>query len=238
MNGMVNGKHGHEEDGISKTETFAILEKIISERIVVIDGAMGTMIQRYKLKEDDFRGERYKNHSHDLKGNNDVLVVTRPDVIGEIHDKYLEAGADIIETNTFNGTFISQADYELDNPEEVYFLNKTAAELAKKSTKKWTAKDPSKPRFVAGAIGPTNKTLSVSPSVENPAFRGCTWNEVIKAYCEQTKALLDGEVDVLLIETIFDTLNAKAALYAVENVFEELGYRVPVFVSGTIVDNR
>lgn len=204
----------------------------------MIDGAMGTMIQRYKLKEDDFRAQRYKDHSHDLKGNNDVLVVTRPDIIGEIHDKYLEAGADIIETNTFNGTFISQADYELDNPDEVYFLNKTAAELAKKSTKKWTAKDPSKPRFVAGAIGPTNKTLSVSPSVENPAFRGCTWNEVVKAYYEQTKALIDGDVDLLLIETIFDTLNAKAALFAVENVFEELGYRIPVFVSGTIVDNR
>lgn len=226
------------KDPLKKTDTFGILEEIMKKRVIVIDGAMGTMIQKYKLEEDDFRGERYKTHSHDLKGNNDVLVVSKPEVIEEIHMKYLEAGADIIETNTFNGTFISQGDYDLDDSDEVYLLNKTAATLAKKCTVAMTQRTPDKPRFVAGAIGPTNKTLSVSPSVENPAFRGCTWDEVVKAYTEQTNALLDGEVDVLLVETIFDTLNSKAALFAVETVFEERGYRIPVFVSGTVVDNR
>ena len=198
---------------------------------------MGTAVQKYKLTEADFRGERFKNHTHDLKGNNDILVITRPDVIEEIHTKYLEAGADIIETNTFNSTMISQLDYELDIKEVVYDLNKTAAQLAKKCCVAMTKKDPSKPRFAAGAVGPTNKTLSVSPSVENPAFRGCTYDEIVEAYYEQVEALIDGGVDVLLVETIFDTLNAKAALFAIDKFFTKWGQKIPVFVSGTIVDN-
>ena len=176
-------------------------------------------------------------HTHDLKGNNDILVITRPDVIEEIHTKYLEAGADIIETNTFNSTMISQLDYELDKKDVVYDLNKTAAQLAKKCCVAMTKKDPSRPRFAAGAVGPTNKTLSVSPSVENPAFRGCTYDEIVQAYYEQVEALIDGGVDMLLVETIFDTLNAKAAMFAIDLFFEKWGQKIPVFVSGTIVDN-
>jgi len=224
-------------DPIKPTAAFAQLNKIMSERIMVIDGAMGTAVQKYRLSEEDFRGERYKNHTHDLKGNNDILVITKPDVVEEIHSKYLAAGADIIETNTFNSTMISQADYELDQKEEVYLINKTAAQLAKKCCVAFTAKNPSKPRFAAGAVGPTNKTLSVSPSVENPAFRGCTYDEIVEAYFEQVEALIDGGVDMLLVETIFDTLNAKAAMYAIDLFFEKWGQKIPVFVSGTIVDN-
>lgn len=222
---------------LKQTDTFDVLDSVMKERIFIIDGAMGTSIQKYKLTEEDYRGERYKDHAHDLKGNNDILVITRPDVIYEIHSKFLESGADIIETNTFNGTTISQADYNLDTLEEVKLINKTAAELAKKAAAEYTAKDPSKPRFVAGAIGPTNRTLSVSPSVENPAYRATTFDEVKKAYYEQVGALMEGGVDILLVETIFDTLNSKAALFAIEEYFESVGYRVPVFVSGTIVDN-
>lgn len=205
--------------------------------IVFIDGAMGTMIQRYKLGEADFRGERYANHSHELKGNNDVLVITRPDVIEEIHMQYLEGGADIIETNTFNGTTISQADYELQAPEEVFLINKTAAQLAKKATAAYMAAHPGSRKFVAGAVGPTNKTLSVSPSVENPAFRGISYDEVEEAYFQQLEGLYEGGVDMFLVETIFDTLNAKAAVYALERFFASKGVRIPVFISGTIVDN-
>jgi 5-methyltetrahydrofolate--homocysteine methyltransferase len=176
--------------------------------------------------------------SHEMKGNNDILVITKPEVIEEIHMNYLKAGADILETNTFNGTTISMADYGLDTVEEVFFINKTAAELAKKCTKKFMEENPEKgPKFVAGAIGPTNKTLSVSPSVENPAFRGITYDEVVKAYYQQAEGLWAGGVDVFFVETIFDTLNAKAALYALEQFFEDKGKRIPVFVSGTIVDN-
>ena len=224
-------------DPVKPTATFDVINKIMKERIMVIDGAMGTAVQKYKLSEEDFRGERFKNHTHDLKGNNDVLVITRPDVIEEIHMKYLEAGADIIETNTFNSTMISQLDYELDQKDVVYDLNKTAAQLAKKCCVAMTKKDPSKPRFAAGAVGPTNKTLSVSPSVENPAFRGCTYDEIVQAYYEQVEALIDGGVDMLLVETIFDTLNAKAAMFAIDMYFEKWGQKIPVFVSGTIVDN-
>ena len=224
-------------DPVKPTAAFDQIHKIMKERIMVIDGAMGTAVQKYKLSEDDFRGERYKNHTHDLKGNNDVLVITRPDVIEEIHSSYLAAGADIIETNTFNSTMISRADYELDKKEEVYLLNKTAAQLAKKCCVEFTKKNPAKPRFAAGAVGPTNKTLSVSPSVENPAFRGCTYDEIVEAYYEQVEALIDGGVDVLLVETIFDTLNAKAAMFAIDMYFEKWGQKIPVFVSGTIVDN-
>jgi len=225
------------KDTFPKSEAFDKLDKIMKERIIMIDGAMGTNIQNYKLEEKDFRGDIWKNHTHDLKGDNDVLVVTRPDIIMEIHNKFLEAGADIIETNSFNGTKISQADYELDQKENVFLINKCSAELAKKCCVEWTAKDPSKPRFAAGAIGPTNRTLSVSPSVENPAFRNCTFDEVVDSYFEQAEGLLAGGVDMFLVETIFDTLNAKAALYALDLFFEKIGYRIPVFVSGTIVDN-
>ena len=224
-------------DPVKPTKAFDQINKIMKERIMVIDGAMGTAVQKYKLTEEDFRGERFKDHTHDLKGNNDILVITRPDVIEEIHTKYLEAGADIIETNTFNSTMISQLDYELDKKDVVYDLNKTAAQLAKKCCVAMTKKDPSRPRFAAGAVGPTNKTLSVSPSVENPAFRGCTYDEIVDAYYEQVEALIDGGVDVLLVETIFDTLNAKAALFAIDKFFAKWGQKIPVFVSGTIVDN-
>ena len=225
-------------DHLPMSDTYDILEKIMKERIIVIDGAMGTSIQKYKsLKEEDFRGEQWKNHTHDLKGNNDLLVVTRPDVIGEIHGGMLEGGADIIETNTFNGTTISQADYELQDLKHVSLINTEGAKLAKRVCAEWTAKTPDKPRFVAGAIGPTNRTLSVSPSVENPAYRNCTYDEVVQAYIEQAEGLYAGGVDLFLVETIFDSLNAKAAMYALDLFFEKVGKRIPVFISGTIVDN-
>ncbi|KAG2429238.1 hypothetical protein HXX76_011007 [Chlamydomonas incerta] len=226
------------KDGVKPTAAFAPLDKLMRERIIFIDGAMGTQIQKFTLDEADFRGERYAKHSHELKGNNDLLVITRPDVIGKIHTAYLEAGADIIETNTFNGTWISQSDYELQADEEVALINRSAAQLAKKCVAEFLAKNPgSGPRFVAGAIGPTNKTLSVSPSVENPAFRGITYDEVVDAYYKQAEALVEGGVDMFLVETIFDTLNAKAAMFALEKFFGDKGMRLPVFVSGTIVDN-
>ena len=172
-----------------------------------------------------------------MKGNNDILVITKPEVIEEIHSKYLAAGADILGTNTFNSTTISMADYGLDTVEEVHYINKTAAELAKRCCEKFMAENPGTRKFVGGAMGPTNKTLSVSPSVENPSFRGITFDEVVKAYYEQAEGLWDGGVDVFFVETIFDTLNAKAALFALENFFSDKGKRIPVFVSGTIVDN-
>eukprot|EP00897_Mesotaenium_endlicherianum_P008500 jgi/Mesen1/7679/ME000401S07012 len=217
-------------------DLFEILSNLCRERILMIDGAMGTMIQRHKLTEADFRGERYVDHPDDLKGDNDLLVITRPDVIESIHTEYLDAGADIIETNTFNGTSISQLDYNLQAHEEVELINVEAAKVALRATEKSMAKDPTKPRFVAGAVGPTNKTLSVSPSVENPAFRACTFDEIVDAYTEQVAALMEGGVDIILVETIFDTLNAKAALYAIDLFFESVGYEVPVLISGTIVD--
>jgi 5-methyltetrahydrofolate--homocysteine methyltransferase len=225
-------------DPLECSPAFGALEALMKERIIYIDGAMGTMIQRYKLEEGDFRGERFAGHSHELKGNNDILVLTRPDVIDEIHTAYLESGADIIETNTFNGTSISQADYELQDRDTVYAINKEAAALAKRAAARFMAAHPEAgPKFVAGAVGPTNKTLSVSPSVENPAFRGITYDEVVDAYFEQLEGLYDGGVDMLLVETIFDTLNAKAAVYACEKFFAAKGVRLPVFISGTIVDN-
>ena len=224
-------------DPLKKSPAFDVIEGIMRKRVMVIDGAMGTAVQKYKLSEDDFRGSRYKDHTHDLKGNNDVLVLTKPEVISEIHEAYLAAGADIIETNTFSSTMIAQADYELDKKEEVRDMNLAAARLAKAACEKFTQQDPSKPRFAAGAIGPTNRTLSVSPSVENPAFRACTFDEIVDAYYEQIEALVEGGVDVLLVETIFDTLNAKAAIFAIEKFFDAHGTRLPLFISGTIVDN-
>src|SRR5512139_427686 len=214
--------------------TSEVLDAILRDRILVLDGAMGTMVQRHGLTEADFRGERFAGHPRDLKGDNDLLVLTRPDVISGIHHAYLEAGADIIETSTFNGTAIAQADYGLEHV--VYELNVAAARLAAEAARAWTAKTPGRPRFVAGAIGPTNRTLSLSPDVNNPAFRDVTFQQVKDAYAEQARGLLDGGCDLLLVETIFDTLNAKAALVAIEEVFEARGARVPVQVSVTITD--
>lgn len=206
----------------------------VKKRILVLDGAMGSLIQTYQLEEEDFRGERFKNHSHSLKGNNDLLAIVRPDILKEIHCKYLDAGADILETNTFSGTTIAQADYALEDA--VYDINFASAKVAKEAADEYTAKNPNKPRYVAGSIGPTNRTLSISPDVNDPGYRAVTWDEVVKAYKEQTIALIDGGVDVILVETVFDTLNAKACLYAIDEVFEEKGVKLPIMVSGTITD--
>ncbi|MEG8946136.1 methionine synthase [Rosettibacter firmus] len=211
-----------------------ILKKILSERIMVLDGAMGTMIQKYKLKDDDFKGDRFKNHPVELKGNNDILVLTRPDIIKEIHRAYLEAGADIIETNTFNATSISQSDYKTENL--IYEINYEAARLAKEAAREFSIKTPDKPRFVAGALGPTNKTLSISPDVNDPGYRAITFDEIKNAYKEQAKGLIDGGVDILLLETIFDTLNAKAALFGIMELCDDLQIQIPIMISGTIVD--
>ncbi len=216
------------------SSTEQTLRDILSHRVLVVDGAMGTMIQRYKLVEADYRGERFRAHPRDVKGDNDLLVLTRPQVVSEVHDQYLAAGADVIETNTFNGTSIAQADYAMEPI--VYELNVTAAKLAKAAAARWTEKTPDKPRFVAGAIGPMNRTLSISPKVDDPSFRGVTFDEVRIAYAEQVRGLLEGGVDVLLVETIFDTLNSKAALVAIEEVFAERKARVPVMISVTITD--
>jgi 5-methyltetrahydrofolate--homocysteine methyltransferase len=211
-----------------------LLQSLLKSQILVMDGAMGTMIQRYKLEEDAFRGERFKNHPLPLKGNNDLLSLTRPDIISAIHDTYLEAGADIIETNTFSGTTIAQADYQLESA--VYDINFESASLAKKACQKMTEKTPNKPRFVAGAMGPTNRTASISPDVNDPGYRAVTFDQLRIAYKQQAEALLDGGADILLVETIFDTLNAKAALFAIDQVFEERGKKWPIMVSGTITD--
>ena len=210
------------------------LRKILKERILVLDGAMGSMIQRYKLSEADFRGERFATHPHDLKGNNDLLSITKPEVIREIHRQYLEAGADIIETNTFGATAIAQADYHLESLG--YELNKVSAEIARLEADAFTALNPEKPRFVAGAIGPTNKTLSLSPDVNNPGFRSVYFDAMAQAYYDAARGLMDGGAHILIIETIFDTLNAKAALYAIDKLFNETGMSLPIMVSGTITD--
>jgi len=207
----------------------------LKNRVLILDGAMGTMIQKYNLKEEDYRGERFKDWKHPLKGNNDLLVLTKPEIIEEIHKKYLEAGADIIETNTFNCTRVSMADYRMEDlvPE----LNFEAAKLAKKVAEEYTQKNPSKPRYVAGSIGPTNKTASLSPDVNNPGFRAIDFDQLVLTYKEQTKFLVEGGVDLLLVETVFDTLNCKAALFAIQEYFEEVQKApVPVMVSGTITD--
>ncbi len=195
---------------------------------------MGTMLQRYKFEEEDFRGDRFKNWEHPLKGNNDLLSLTQPQAIAEVHRKYFEAGADIVETNTFSGTTIAMADYHMQDL--VYELNYESARIAKEVAREFTAKEPHKPRFVAGSIGPTNKTASMSPDVNDPGFRAVSFDELREAYKEQVEALLDGGSDILLVETIFDTLNAKAALFAIEEVKEERNIDVPVMVSGTITD--
>lgn len=211
------------------------LKDCLKERILIIDGAMGTMIQRYKLQEKEYRGERFKDWHTDVKGNNDLLSITQPQIIEEIHKQYLEAGADIIETNTFSSTSIAQADYDMQSL--AYELNVASAKCARNAAIEYTAKDPAKPRFVAGAIGPLNKTLSLSPDVNNPGFRAVTFDDVAAAYTEQIKGLVDGGVDILLIETIFDTLNAKAAIYAAKKYFRQTGKaELPIMISGTITD--
>lgn len=211
-----------------------LLENALKERILVLDGAMGTMIQRHTLTEEDFRGERFKGHSHPLKGNNDLLSITRPDIIKGIHAAYFEAGADIAETNTFSGTTIAQADYHLQDA--VYDINYQSAKIAREVADEFTAREPHKPRFVAGSIGPTNRTASLSPDVNDPGFRAVTFNELKDAYIFQVKGLMDGGADILMVETVFDTLNAKAALFGIEEYFEQIGRRIPIMVSGTITD--
>lgn len=210
------------------------IEEVIKDRILVLDGAMGTMIQQHDLKEHDFRKNWFEDHQSSLKGNNDLLSLTRPDIIESIHRAYFEAGADIVETNTFSGTSIAQSDYNLEK--YVYEINFHGAQIAKKVAQEFTKKEPLKPRFVAGSIGPTNRTASISPDVNDPGYRNTNFDQLVIAYKEQIHALLDGGVDVLLIETVFDTLNAKAALFAVEEVFSASKNRVPVMISGTITD--
>ena len=211
----------------------SILQEI-NKRILVLDGAMGTMLQRYNFSEEDFRGERFANFPHSLKGNNDLLSLTQPQAIASIHAQYFEAGADIVETNTFSGTTIGMADYHLEDL--VYELNFESAKIAREVADEFTAKNPEKPRFVAGSIGPTNRTASMSPDVNDPGFRAVTFDELRIAYKQQVEALIDGGVDLLLVETIFDTLNAKAALFAIEEVKEERNIDIPIMVSGTITD--
>ena len=211
------------------------IREALAKKILVIDGAMGTMIQRHKLSEADYRGERFKDWHSDVKGNNDLLCITQPDIIIGIHKLYLEAGADIIETNTFSSTVIAMADYDMQSL--AYELNVAAATCARKAADAYTVQNPSKPRYVAGAIGPLNKTLSLSPDVNNPGYRAVSFDEVVAAYYEQVGGLVDGGVDVLLVETIFDTLNAKAAIYAIKKYFRDKGIpELPVMISGTITD--
>ena len=206
------------------------IEEVIKERILVLDGAMGTMLQRYKFEEQDFRGERFKDFPHPLKGNNDLLSLTQPEAVKAVHRAYFEAGADIIETNTFSSTTIGMADYHLENL--VYELNFQSAKIAREVADEFS----DKPRFVAGSIGPTNRTASMSPDVNDPGFRAVTFDDLKTAYKQQIEALLDGGCDLLLVETIFDTLNSKAALFAIEEVKEERNIDIPVMVSGTITD--
>jgi methionine synthase I (cobalamin-dependent) len=219
---------------MTREARIAALKREAKVRILILDGAMGTMIQRYKLDEAGYRGARFKDFSHDLKGNNDLLVLTQPKIISEIHNAYLEAGADIVETNTFNAQAISQSDYGLEDI--AYEMNVAAAKLAREAADAWTKKTPDKPRFVAGAIGPTNRTASISPDVNNPGFRNVSFDALVAAYATQTRGLIDGGVDAILIETVFDTLNAKAAGFAVEQVFDEMGVELPIMISGTITD--
>lgn len=213
---------------------MATIQQEIQKRILVLDGAMGTMLQRYNFSEEDFRGTRFKDFPYSLKGNNDLLSLTQPQAIRDVHAQYFEAGADIVETNTFSGTTIGMADYHLED--WVYELNFESAKIAKAVADEFTAKNPSKPRFVAGSIGPTNRTASMSPDVNDPGFRAVNFDDLRLAYKQQVEALIDGGCDLLLVETIFDTLNAKAALFAIEEVKEERHLDIPIMVSGTITD--
>ena len=219
---------------MNKHPSFLLFEQQLANNILILDGAMGTMIQAYKFEEQDFRAERFADWHSDVKGNNDMLVLTQPDVIKAIHTEYLEAGADILETNTFNATTIAMADYDME--EYSAEINLVAAQIARAAADEYNKKTPEKPRFVAGVLGPTNRTCSISPDVNDPAYRNVSFNELKEAYIESTTALIEGGSDIILIETIFDTLNAKAAIFAVETVFEQLGQRLPVMISGTITD--
>lgn len=210
------------------------IQKDLEKRILVLDGAMGTMIQNHQLEEEDFRGKRFASHPCPLKGNNDLLSLTQPDLIKEIHRAYLEAGADLIETNTFSSTSIGMADYQMENL--AYELNYESAKIAKEVTREFLAKTPDQKRYVAGSIGPTNKTASMSPDVNDPGYRAVTFDELVNAYREQVLGLIDGGADVLLVETIFDTLNAKAALFAIDSVKAEKQIAIPIMISGTITD--
>ena len=219
---------------MKKIASWASLEKAALERILIIDGAMGTMIQRHKLEEEDYRGERFADWERDVKGNNDLLVLTQPEIIGGVHEEYLEAGADLIETNTFNAQRISMADYGMEDLSAE--INREAAKIARAAADKYNKKTPDKPRFVAGAVGPTNRTASISPSVNDPGYRNVTFDELYDAYKEQVIALIEGGSDIILIETIFDTLNAKAAGFATLDAFDEKGVELPIMISGTITD--
>ncbi|MFT3869530.1 MAG: homocysteine S-methyltransferase family protein [Nibricoccus sp.] len=210
------------------------LARLFAERIVILDGAMGSMIQTHRLEEKDFRGDRFASHPHDLKGNNDLLCLTRPELIEQIHFDYFSAGADVVETNTFSSTSIAQADYKTEFL--VREINLAAVQVARRAAQRAEAATPGRQCYVAGAIGPLNRTLSMSPDVNRPDFRAVSWEQVVASYTEQVEALLEGGVDALLVETIFDTLNAKAALFAIEGVFDKLGRRVPIMISVTITD--
>jgi len=208
--------------------------EILSTKILVLDGAMGTMIQQYKFNESDYRGSQFKDHPCSVQGNNDLLSITQPDAISTIHEKYLEVGADIIETNTFSSTSIGMADYSMESI--VYDLNFESAKIAKIAAQKFTDLNPDKPRFVAGSIGPTNRTASMSPDVNDPGYRAVTFDDLVESYSEQVNALIDGGVDILLVETVFDTLNAKAALFAIDVILEKRELKLPIMLSGTITD--
>jgi 5-methyltetrahydrofolate--homocysteine methyltransferase len=210
------------------------IEDLLKQRILVLDGAMGTMLQRYRFTEEDFRGDRFRDWPKPLQGNNDLLSLTQPWAIAEVHRKYLEAGADILETNTFSATSVAMADYGMETL--VREMNRESARIAREAADEFTRANPAKPRFVAGSMGPTNKTASMSPDVNNPGFRAITFQALKEAYREQAEGLLEGGVDLLLVETVFDTLNAKAALFAIEEAQEHLGTKVPVMISGTITD--
>jgi 5-methyltetrahydrofolate--homocysteine methyltransferase len=219
---------------MTHSDRTAQLQALLAERILVLDGAMGTMIQRERLTEAQFRGARFRDWPRDLRGNNDLLVLTQPELIRRIHAQYLEAGADIVETNTFNSTAVSMADYGMESLVEE--LNLAAAKLAVEAARAVQANDPGRPRFVAGVLGPTTKTASISPDVNDPGFRAVSFDQLVSAYGEAAQALAEGGVDLILVETVFDTLNAKAALFALEALFERRGARLPVIISGTITD--
>ena len=219
---------------ISQINEMSKIEEELQKKILILDGAMGTMLQDYKFDEKDFRGERFQDWPVSLQGNNDLLSLTQPKAIADIHRAYFDAGADIVETNTFSGTTIAMGDYEME--ELVYEMNLESARIAKKVAEEYTQKNPGKPRFVAGAMGPTNKTASMSPDVNDPGFRAISFEELRVSYKQQAQALIEGGVDILLVETVFDTLNAKAALFAIDELKEELGKDIPVMISGTITD--
>jgi 5-methyltetrahydrofolate--homocysteine methyltransferase len=218
----------------TREQRIKTLRAAAAQRILIIDGAMGTMIQRHKLDEAAYRGVRFKDWSHDVRGNNDLLILTQPEIIRTIHEQYLEAGADIIETNTFNTQRISMADYGMQVLSSE--INVAAAKLARAAADKWNGLTPDKPRFVAGAVGPTNRTASISPDVNNPGFRNVSFDELREAYGEQVRGLIEGGADIILIETVFDTLNAKAAGFATLEAFDEMGVELPIMISGTITD--